>query len=356
MATLAKANALIDLGRHAEARTEITGYLAGEPDSVTALCLLARCELRLGDADAAVDAADRALATEPESGWALRLRALALSTRGDHRDAAATAVEAVRTDAQEWLNHYVHARTLLAAGDARGGHDAARRAVELAPHEADAHLMLGVAARARRRRSEERAAYQEALRLDPESSDALNNLAAMDIDRARLGRAARAVTAGLRLNPTEETLRRNLDAVALRLMGRLLVVVLVTGVLPMVVFLASEVDTWWVRASVGVVQLGAYTFVAWLTLRHLPAGARRHLRGLPGRMSWPQRLLGVVLVVFTLALMFAAFAPGRVWMAGAGVMAAILGLILRGLQIAFVVWLVRAAYRAVTGPFRRRRS
>ena len=351
MGSLARAQGLADLGRPAEARAELARYLATEPHSVAALCLLARCELELGDPAATLRATESALAVAPESEWALRLRALALSTQSRHRDAVATADAAVRVDPHDWTNHYVLAQVLLAAADSRqGAYEAARRAVELAPHEAQAHVVLGMAASALKRKAEERAAYEEALRLNPESAIALNNLAAMDIDSARLGRAARNVTAGLSLSPSEEILQRNLDAVALRLMVRLMNVVLLTGFLPLVLVLAATDNAWWARATVGVVQLCTYALVAWLTLRYLPPGARRHLRGLPRRMTGGQRFYAGVLVVLVLALMVTAFAPGSLWVAGAGVIAVIIQMF----QVLLVIWIVRAAVGWLRRRFRYR--
>jgi hypothetical protein len=65
--------------------------------------------------------------------------------------------------------------------------------------------------------------------------------------------------------------------------------------------------------------------MVWPTLRHLPAGARLALRGLPRRMRTGQRVLGVMLVVFAAVLLFLAFTPGPVWAVGDGILGAIVG-------------------------------
>jgi tetratricopeptide (TPR) repeat protein len=344
MTALARAQVLVDLGRHTEARAALAPHLANEPDSLTGLYLLAQCELALGDSTAALAAADRAIAVAPEAEWALRLRALALADLGRHRAAREAAKAAIRIDPGNWLTHYV-----LAIVSQKGAFDeaypAARRAVELAPHEAEAHVMVGITAAGLGHKKEARAAYHEALRLDPESATALNNLAAMDINRARLGSAARNVTAGLRVDPSAALLQRNLDVVVLRLMSRLLNLMLLTGFLPMVLIAGAAHHAWWARASVGAVQVTVYTVVIWSTARHLPRGATRHLRGLPRRMTGGQRVFGVVLVLLAVALLFMAFAPGSLWLAGAGVLA----LMIRGFQLLLVFWVISWVARKLRG-------
>ncbi len=171
----------------------------------------------------------------------------------------------------------------------------------------------------------------------------------MDINRSRLGRAARHLTAGLRSDPRETMLHRNLDVVALRLMGRLTTVMLLTGVVPLMV-IARQVDyAWWARASIGVVQVGTYALVAWSTLRHLPRGALRQLRGLPRRMTFGQRYYGIVFVALTLALLCVAFVPGSSWQAGVGVLGVVFYFVLAGL----VCWIVTAPIRWLRGKARK---
>lgn len=310
MSSLDRARVLADLGRHAEARAEVAAHLAGEPASVAGLCLLAHCDLALDDPRAALAATESALAVAPEEEWALRLRALALADVGRTRAAREAAQAAVRADPQGWRAHVALAEVQARAGDNAEAYVAALRAVELAPHEADAHVMRGTTLAALGEKKAAQAAYREALRLDPESANALNNLAVLDLGSARLGRAARHVTAGLRLAPSAEHLQRNLDLVVSRLLVRLLNVLVLTGLLPMVLITATEDHTWGARAAVGAVQVCVFPVVTWLTLRHLPRGARRHLLW---RMDTVERWLGVVLVALTAVLLLMALVPGSLW-------------------------------------------
>lgn len=345
--TLARARALAEVGRWSDAQRMAKRLLVDTPDSVSALCLLARCELQLENPVEARRVIASALAHAPEYEWAHRLHALALSQLGRHDEAVCAATEAVRLAPQLSASHQVLGQVLV--GSPTRGKEAypvARRAIELDPHDPDGYVLLGLAADKHQRRDEESAAYRKALELDPDHAAALNNLAAMDINRGRLGRAARQVTAGLQIDPHEEVLRTNLDNLALRLLQRLLNAMLLTGFLLLLALgaeSAGDIPGWWPRALVGTALVSAYAVIAWLTLRHLPAGSRRYLRGLPGRMSGRARVLWIAFLVLSAAIMVAAFAPGK----GAAIGAAIIFLVVKVSQIALVVmvivWLARKA-------------
>jgi len=337
MTSLHRARVLMDLGRHTEARAELAAHLAGQPDSVLGLCMLAHCELVSGEPGAALATTGRVIAAAPEAEWALRVRSLALVRLRRYRDARAAARAAVLADPDNWRTHYVRAVVHAETAAYEEAHAMATRAAELAPHEADVHVMLGLSLAGLGRHDEARAAYQEALRLDPESARALNNLAAVDLRSARLGPAARNLAAGLRLAPNDELLQRNLDVVALRLSRRLLMLVM-PGLLAIALVPSGVDHAWWARATTGAVLLCLYGVVAWSTLRHVPAGARRHLRGLPRRMPTPERVLGVMLLVLGTLSLFLAFAPGPAWDA----VARALGAVLRSphFQLLVALWVV----------------
>lgn len=354
--SIARAQALTEVGRHADARAELRRHLALAPESVDALCLLAMCELELREYSAALRAADAAVAVAPYLDWALRLRALALSKLGRHAEAEEAALAAVRLDPEDFANHHTVAHVLhdftngrrLMPAELMRARNAALRSVELAPNEPAAHLISGLTAGAVGQRDVERACYEEALRLDPSNAMAMNNLAAMDADRARLGSAAKRIVAGLRMDPQEEMLRRNLDGIALRLIRRVFNVMLLSGVLIFVVFAVSE-GAWLPRAVVGVLSICGYALVAWLTLRHLPQGARRHLRGLFRRMTTGQRLMSIGAAVFGTGILITCFVPGDAAFVGVVVM----GVIIRVAQVLFVVWLLSLVVRGASRALRR---
>ena len=322
---LSRAWALVQAKRWAEARELVVSALAEDPNSVTALRILSMCELALDRPALARKAAVAVIASDPEDQWAHWLHAMALTALGRHYEAVAAGTEAVRITPELALAHRALTRALLEhPRRAKEAYPVAQRAVTLDPHDAVSFVMLGIAAGMHNRKEEERAAYLKALELDPGNAIALNNVAAMDLDRGRLGRAARGVTAALQMDPQEQVLRTNLDQLALRLLGRLITAMLVGGfVLLFAVVAESEGDlpAWWPRALIGTVLLGAYAGIAWLTLRHLPAGSRRYLRGLPGRSNGRTKALWVGFLVLSAGMLVAAFAPGDAAMVGAAVIA-----------------------------------
>ncbi len=334
-----RARHLLDVSRYDEALRQLSVHLATSPDDEEALCLMALCHLRRGDHRAALQAAGAAVRVAPDNEWPHRIASIALERLGNGAAAVTAAEEAVRLAPDRWETHCQHASALLATHRRRAAYDSARRAVELGPFAAEAHLTLGLAADARGRRREERAAYERALELDPDNAAALNNLAAMDINRGRLGSGARTLMAALRRSPQDGVLRDNVDAIAVRLVARLLTAMLIGGVGLVVVFFledAGELPTWWPRASLAVVLLGLYAWIAWATLRHLPSGARHHLRGLPRRLTGGRRFFAVFFVLVSAALLGVAFLPGD----AAAVAAVLLIVAIRVSQVIFVVWLV----------------
>ncbi|MCI0688138.1 MAG: tetratricopeptide repeat protein [Sporichthyaceae bacterium] len=347
--SLARIRALVETRRWAEARQHLTSVLSASPDSAPALCLLAQCELGLQQPEAARRAAAAAIAAAPDEEWGHRLHALALSQLGRHDQAIAAATEAVRLAPDLSSSHWVLGHALLGSPTrAKEAYPVAQRVVALDPHDADGFVLLGLAADKHKRRDEERAAYHKALELDPDNAAAMNNLAAMDLNRGRLGRAARQVTAALQMDPHEQVLRANLDQLALRLLGRLLNAMLLSGFVLLLTIAAEssgDLPTWWPRAIAGTLLLATYATIAWLTLRHLPAGSRRYLRGLPGRLTGKAKLLWIVFLVLSAAMLVAAFAPGD----AAGVGAVITILIIRGFQIALVVMIIRWVVNKVRG-------
>lgn len=310
---MARASSYVDLGRWRDAAVELGLVLAAQPQSAEALCLLAQCLLHLGDDEEARRAAESALTVAPDSEWAHRLRSLVLQRQGRHQEAVAAAWEAVRLAPQLADTHSRYAAALIQLdGPPDEARAAADRAVMLAPHSPGAHVVQGVAAGRQGRVIEERDAYRRALELDPTHATALSNLAALDANRGRLGGASRFLTAALRNDPHHETALALLDVVGVRLLRRLTVVTMLAGVLTALLAVADSEGAdvaWWMRALAGLGTIAVCTLVARATLRHLPAGAQLHLRGLPRRLGWIDRLVGIGLCVATVSMLGAAFLP-----------------------------------------------
>jgi tetratricopeptide (TPR) repeat protein len=338
---LERARHYVELGRWQDAQSELGLVLASEPQSVEALCLLGQSQLHLDQRAAARRTAEAALRCAPDDEWAHRIHSVALGQLGRHLDAIAAAEEAVRLAPHTADTHQRLANALLLVpGRADEARAAAERAVALAPHAPAAHVAVGLAAGRQGRAREEREAYLRALQLDPTYSTALSNLAALDADRGRLAGASRYVTAALRHDPHHRWALANLDLVATRLVRRLTVVMVLGGLVTS--FLASaERDGapggWWMRALAGTAALATCAAVGWSTVRHLPAGARLHLRGLPRRLSGYDRLVAVAFLVAAVSMLGTAYLPDDVAVAGAvGVM-----VVLRLGWVAAIVGLVR---------------
>jgi tetratricopeptide (TPR) repeat protein len=349
---LSRARQLVDLGRWGDAVTELEMVLAAEPASVEALCMLGQSRLNLGEPDAGCRAAEAALAMAPDHEWAHRVHSVALGMTGRHDRAVAAAREAVRLAPDHPDGHQRLAHALLhLPGRAAEAGAAAERAVELAPHDPDAHVAVGLAAGRQGQRRPERDAYLRALALDPGHATALNNLAAIDTERGRLGGASRLLTSALGSDPHHKMALANLDVVAVHVLRRMTAVVVLGGLLVAVLAVAGADPAGavphWLRSAAGVAVIGTSGLVAWSSLRHMPAGARRHLRGLPRRASGWDRALGAAFLAMTVALIVAAFLPGDAaeW-GSAGVLAVFrVGWLALVVALGRVIWAQRGQRR-----------
>jgi len=329
----------MEVGRHTQALTELSQQLASNPHDVEALCLTAVCQLELGDPVQAEETARSALGIEMSWEWPFRIRSVALTQLGRSREALEMARESVRLAPHEPSAHRQLSTALLNRRRPKEAEKAANRAVELAPHDSESYLAVASVADARRRRRQERAALEKALALDPANVDARNNLAAMDLNRGKLGRGIRGLVGALQTDPQEELLHKNLDAAWVRLLARLTAAALI-GAVVVAVLLGLEVGgvvpSWWPRALAGGVLGVVMAWLAWATLRHVPASARRYLRGAPRRIRGRQRFVLAVFVLTTCtAGWLAAMPPG---MAELGYI--LLAVLIRLLQITFIITIV----------------
>ena len=337
---------LVELGRYDEAKRAAASLLAEDPGSVEARCLLARAQLGAGEPGPAVQTARSVLGDAPDDEWALRLLALGLHTVND-RKAAIRAARRATEVAPSLPESFLALAAVSWEHEPQTAVDAAREAIRLDPHDANAHNRLGLALSELGRRRDARAAYDEALRLDPQHALARNNRAVLDL-RWRPARATRGIVAALRSAPQEAVLRGNLDVVGEQLLVRLLLSMVLGGAVLLAVLEgeASGALPWYARPLVGLGLLVAYAGAVWLTLRHVPAGMRRHLRTLPrrstGRWRWG------LLIVVTVTLLLLAFAPGDVAPLGVALFAVIIPV----LQFAALFWVVRRVVTAIYGATR----
>jgi Flp pilus assembly protein TadD len=247
----ARARALLEAGRPADALAAVLPDLATDPDNFSTVCTAAEAQIALNDGDEAVRLARHAIALQPESEWAFRLLAyghMVDQRLGPARDAAQRAVD-LRPDA--WYTHLARA-----AVDIDGGRISpqavysAEMAVQLAPLEPEAHLAWGQIMRMDRNPHGAEAEFREALRLDPQNPRAMMELG---IANLRSGDAAMASRAFVDILATDSDSRAALFN--LRVAAGLVVRTL----------------TWMLLALTGV----GWIFVAAVSLSHSSGAADR---------------------------------------------------------------------------------
>ena len=215
---------LIGVGRLEEAHARIAQVLAGDPENVRALRVLARCQYLSGRPREALDAADRAAGLAPADPWAHQLRAHALLMLGRAADAVAAARQSIALTPQEPTAHLVLAEGLLRAGGTRNivaARTAVSRARTLAPDLADVYLIEGNVFRRMAWFDRARRAYQEALRVDPENSRTLLRLAEIEADRGRVASSSHGFHTLLANAPTDTLARQAITLATRRGLSRL---------------------------------------------------------------------------------------------------------------------------------------
>lgn len=269
--------ALVELGRHAQARELVTAALAESPDDRDLHGLHARALLGLGDPDAALRAGNRVVALAPDDEWGHRLCSVALDHLGQLQEAARAAAEAVRLAPHAWQTHQRYAAaSLRLPGGQLEAHAAAMRAVELAPNEPEAHFTVGLVAQHRSDHDIARAAYQRTLALDPTHAQALNNLTVLE-GSLRLGRAARGFAGALRHDAQDDTARQNLKGLLVSFLFRLYLFGLACFVTGLLVVRATDGPGPASLVVLACYLLGATAYGV-LTWRHVPTGVRLYLR------------------------------------------------------------------------------
>jgi tetratricopeptide (TPR) repeat protein len=284
---LQRARALLDVGRFEQARVALGEYLASSPQSVEALCLLARSHQLGRDYDEMLRAADQAVAAAPGSEWAHRLRSIALGKLRLPLQALAAARRAVELAPYAWQPYVIMVDSLLASGGSdarREAYQVALQAQRLAPHEPEVHNSRGRVFQAISDPGAARRSYQEALRLDPQNPTARNNLAIVELRQGRTTLAGERLGEVLADRPTETLYQENARTAArtwgIRLMDggsaiwlAVLVIALSGATTPVLLAACAAL-----LAGGGTLALRRY--------RRLPPALRR----LVGRDRWP--LLG----------------------------------------------------------------
>ncbi|MFC0007795.1 tetratricopeptide repeat protein [Micromonospora siamensis] len=210
-AGVARASALVDVGRIDAARGEIAAALADDPDNVEALYVLARCHQAQDEFAAMRDAAVRAVAVAPGRHEGHLLLAYAYLGEEDPIRARASALEAVRLEPDDWRGHAALALASIGLGQSRRAFRAIERAVALSPESAGPHHIRALMFQSIGWNLFAHRSYRRALALDPEHTAALTGLAHVAATRGRLSTAAGHLSAVIAAEPTNQAARTELD-------------------------------------------------------------------------------------------------------------------------------------------------
>ncbi|WP_250028982.1 tetratricopeptide repeat protein [Paractinoplanes maris] len=160
--------------------------LSADPAAREGWILLARIQLALDDAAAALDAADRAIQLDPGDPRPLALSSRALTVLRRHEEAVTLAYRAVIADPRNALWHDRVAWALLSADrQVADAEQAARTAIGLDPTEAHYYYTHGVTLDALGHLDQARQALLISLRMEPENPVAQHRLAMLNGEAER---------------------------------------------------------------------------------------------------------------------------------------------------------------------------
>jgi Flp pilus assembly protein TadD len=323
---LATATILLERGDYTEAARRVATVLAGEPDNVDALVLMAQAQLGLSRPATALPPASRAAALAPGDGHPLGVLSRVFTDLHRHPEAVDAAYEAVRREPHHPHRHNRAAWALLGAGRPAEAEAPAHRAVTLAPQHADFHITYAVVMKRLKREERARAALLEALRLEPDNSVARHELATLDVLHrnmfalGRLARGAEGLAGALRSNPAQQQSRLMLDLALRRFLIR---VAILLGVLAYVGWRVAETGAVSAaRVLAGVAALAPVAFAGWFVSR-LSATLRAYLRTVVTSGGQRNAAVGAVISVAMLLTATAAPATWLVWLLGGAALASI---------------------------------
>jgi tetratricopeptide (TPR) repeat protein len=292
-ARLARARALLDVGRCEAARHEVMAVLAEEPQNAEALCLLAHSYQAEDDFTAMRDAARQAVEADPEHQNGHVLLAFALVGLNDWEPARASALEGIRLQPEDWRGHSALATAELGLGHPRLALQIAARAVDLAPLQPGPHFIRGLLYDAIGLRRKARRSYRQTLAVDPQHTAALTRLGRLAVGGARLSEAAGHLGTALSAAPTDHDARTQLDRLLLGgLAGWAIMAVWTAGLLGLFTMFL------WAWVAV-LLPLAAWYGWAARTWRSLSPGLRAYARHML-RNDPRARVRLVVLAVCTL--------------------------------------------------------
>jgi tetratricopeptide (TPR) repeat protein len=183
--------ALVQLGRPAEARVELTKAAELAPDDLTPLGALVALELREHRPDAARSLLETRLASQPNQAGLHLLLAKVSATGGDSAGAEASLRRALDADPNHLEAYLELAQLYVGRNESAKAMADLRTARTRNPKDARPAMLLAILHEQNAEFSEARDNYEAVLALEPRNGIALNNLACLYADR--LGQLDRAL-------------------------------------------------------------------------------------------------------------------------------------------------------------------
>ncbi|OAT70708.1 hypothetical protein AWB85_05215 [Mycobacteroides immunogenum] len=253
--------ALLDIGRPADAKRLVEEALAADPEDTSLRILLLRCLIAMDDMETALSLVDTLGAENPDWDWLYRMRAVVLIGLDKPIAATKAARRAVALDPEDAWNHYQLAVALNSAASRQSPgseagekkKDAARKAAEhavaLEPQEPALHRLIGYLHSEPEHREIRERAWRKALELDPEDTAAMTELAGDEAVRSLRSSGLDKLGQALRIDPQGAPHARQIvaDAFKRALMVPLLLTV-PSEIATIVLALGWVPETWWSRA------------------------------------------------------------------------------------------------------------
>lgn len=285
---LARARAMLDVGRYDEAASLLGQIVAADPGDSRAWCLLAVAHLGTGDYQGAVAGAGRAAALAPSDDWPQRLVSTAQARMGNVQAAVRAANEACRLAPDEWRAWLClaqaplapaldHAQAEVKANLLAAAEQAAANARRLAPEEPGVHHVSGRVSFAKEQWKAARAHQERALSLDPAHSGALNELGRISLKRRKAARAAGHFVQAARSAPGITAYGRNVEAAVRSLVYRVMYLAAPGCWALALVTVNSHSPRAWAVAGLCAIMVSSIA-LAVARLRGMPPAARALLR------------------------------------------------------------------------------
>lgn len=207
--TLARAHALDQQGRLAEAVEAYRQFLTAEPRNGDALQLLGTALARMGRPAQAVEALSAAAAIKTNNPFLQANLANALNAIGRHADALTCYGSAVVLKPDFAAAHRGRGMTLLQLGQTEDAVRALANAIRLEPNDPTLYNDLGVALERAEQKADALAQFERAIQLNPRFVEAHHNRGLLEAALGRYPQALESLDRALALQPNVAAIHAN---------------------------------------------------------------------------------------------------------------------------------------------------